>query len=284
MTKKSRTRDLATKALRAATRRAGRDANELDLSLRRGAYTKDGPYKIKGLMGQGGMGIVYEAEDTNLHMRVALKFLAPQAKEDLAGVELFLREARTIASLSHPNIVQIHYLSVKECFFAMEFLRTGSVGRRLVTAGALRPQEVKKLLIPVCDALAYAHDEGIVHRDLKPSNILLAGRGQPKLSDFGLARGVREAAGDLIGGGTAGFVAPEQAAGAKADPRADIYSLGASIYSMLTAEVPEDIQAELPKKKSITRKFKGIIRRCTAKDRRKRYSSAEDVLKAVVAL
>src|SRR5262245_58746375 len=202
--------------------------------------------EIGELLGVGGMGAVYKARQLRLDRTVALKVLPPEVGRDPAFAERFLREARTLARLSHPHIVTVHDFgeSGGYFFFLMEFV-DGVNLRQALQAGRFTPEKAIRVVPQVCDALQYAHDKGVVHRDIKPENILLNEQGRVKIADFGLAKllGREPAAATLTGTrqilGTPHYMAPEQMERPTAvDHRADIFSLGVLFYEMLTGKLP----------------------------------------------
>ena len=217
-------------------------------------------YIVVRQLGAGGMGVVYEAEDTRLGRHVALKFLGSAAGQDPAALERFKQEARAASALNHPNICTIY--AIEECdgqwFIAMELLEGESLSEK-IRAVPLPLDKVLDTGIQVTDALDVAHGKGIVHRDLKPANIFLTNRGQAKILDFGLAKLARDphAAMETIGGdaptmarpqltspgtavGTVAYMSPEQARGDELDARSDLFSLGSIIYEMATGKIPFD--------------------------------------------
>ena len=219
-------------------------------------------YRILRKLGAGGMGVVYEAQDSHLDRRVALKFLPPEMAEDSQLLERFQREARAASSLNHPNICTIHSIERHEGrhFIVMELLE----GKTLAQTMSHQPMEMEKLLplaIQIADALESAHAKGIVHRDIKPANLFITDRGQMKILDFGLAKmSRREVAGVLavqgasvgqaetLAGnqltspgtavGTISYMSPEQARGQLVDARTDIFSVGTVLYQMTTGTLP----------------------------------------------
>jgi serine/threonine-protein kinase len=202
-----------------------------------------GRYALERELGRGGMGIVYLARDLSLDRPVAIKLLPPA----LAGVpslrERFLREARTAARLSHPNIVPIH--SVEEhgelVLFVMGYVEGETLGQLLARSGPLVPALAARVLQEVAWALAYAHRQGVVHRDVKPENILLErGSGRALVSDFGIAQSAEAGLVSGAGGiaGTVRFMSPEQLAGEPLDGRSDLYSLGVSAFLALAGRAP----------------------------------------------
>ncbi|MBM4038838.1 MAG: hypothetical protein FJ290_10015, partial [Planctomycetes bacterium] len=207
-----------------------------------------GSCRIEGLLGRGGMAVVYKATQISLERPVALKVLPTRLARNPQFVERFNREASALARLTHPNVVGILDKGSEgdTYFFVMEYVEGKSLRDRLLREEKFSPQETRQLLRGICAGLAYAHDNGVVHRDLKPGNILLDAVGTPKLADFGIARmtGADTQAGyELTKAhtvmGSADYMAPEQRAdAANVDHRADIYSLGVMLYQMLTGQLP----------------------------------------------
>lgn len=195
------------------------------------------------LLGRGGHGVVFRANDQLLDREVVLKFMVSGAMPNEMARRYFLREVKLAASLSHPNIVNIYDLGISEgvLYYAMEYIVGEPLVELLTKVAVIRDaDELWSLVSQLCDALAYAHDRGILHRDVKPENVLLTPDGKIKLFDFGLARRVADGFGDqslLIG--TPYYMAPEQITSSdKVDRRADIYSLGVLLYRMCTGVLP----------------------------------------------
>ena len=201
-----------------------------------------GGYEILEELGSGGMGKVYRARNVTLERIVALKMLAPVFSSDQAFVQRFLKEARSAARLNHPNIVQIYdFGNVDGVYYlAMEYVNGESL-RGYVKRGALNERDAVAVVREALRALGVAHAEGIVHRDIKPDNIMLTNKGELKLVDLGIAKRLDEdqdltQTGQAVG--TPQYISPEQVKGMRVDARADIYSLGATFYHLLTGRPP----------------------------------------------
>ena len=205
--------------------------------------TRFGDYEILAELGAGGMGRVYRAKDLTLERSVALKTLAPQFGSDTGFVQRFLKEARAAARLNHPNIVQIYdFGQVGETYYlAMEYVDGHSLGAYL-RRGHFSERDAILVIRHACRALAIAHAEGLVHRDIKPDNLMLTSKGEVKLVDLGIAKRVDEdqsltQTGQAVG--TPHYISPEQIRGTRdVDARADIYSLGATLYHLVTGHTP----------------------------------------------
>lgn len=203
-----------------------------------------GDYELLEELGRGGMGVVYRARQVSLGRIVALKLMLRGELATADDLARFRSEAQAAARLDHPHIVRV--LEVGEHagqpYFTMQYIGGTTLSRRLAD-GPLPPREAAELLLPVCQAIDFAHGQGVLHRDLKPSNILIDEQGRPHVSDFGLAKRVEGDArltrtGAILG--TPAYMPPEQAAGArgKLTPASDVYSLGAILYQMLTGRPP----------------------------------------------
>ncbi len=203
--------------------------------------TRFGEFQIVRELGRGGMGVVYEAMQSPLDRRVALKVLPAARQQDPLVLARFLREARATSKLRHPNIVRVYDTgSVGDLhYIAMEFVKGSSLGD-LLRADRFPPRRAAAIALATAEALSCAHAAGVVHRDVNPSNILVNEDGNPLLMDFGLARDANEAAvtGTGMVLGTAAYMSPEQARGERADEQADVYGLGATLYELLTGRRP----------------------------------------------
>jgi hypothetical protein len=204
-------------------------------------------YQIVRELGRGGMGVVYQAMDTVLQREVALKELPLHLGGNTDLAKRFRQEARVLAKLSHPSIVQVHDLIEDEgrLWIALEFVRGGTVADAIAFSGGALPWlEVVKIGGQIAEGLAFAHSRGVIHRDIKPMNVLVTDTHPPmaKLTDFGLARLVESAEHTVPGSllGSARYMSPEQVAGRPADARSDLYALGVTFFEMLTGRVPFD--------------------------------------------
>jgi len=207
-------------------------------------HARLGIYLVEDLVGRGAMGAVYRARQAELNRPVALKILLQGAHASEKTRLRFLREAQSMARLRHPNIVSVHEVGEYEGqpFFTMDYIE-GMTLDRFVQQFKLSPRIVADLCRRIAEAADYAHRQGIIHRDLKPSNILIDSKGEPVVTDFGLAKELEEGtllsvAGDIMG--TPAFMAPEQAEGRNdaVDARADVYALGAMVYTLITRKEP----------------------------------------------
>src|SRR2546430_4824427 len=201
-----------------------------------------GRYSLERELGRGGMGVVYLAREVRLDRPVAIKLLPPSKASDPKLRERFLREARTAAKLSHPNVIPIHAVEeiAEFVFFAMAYIEGETLTERVRNRGPLAPSEASRVLRDVAWALAYAHAQGVIHRDVKPDNILLENGGRVLVADFGIAS-VVAGAGALSTGevvGTPEFMSPEQALGEAVDARSGLYSLGIVGYFAFSGTLP----------------------------------------------
>jgi eukaryotic-like serine/threonine-protein kinase len=263
-----------------------------------------GRYEIVGVVGEGGMGRVYRAKDTQLARTVAIKMLPPSFAADADCLRRFEQESRATALLSHPGVLSVFDVGVHEgAPYQVSELLEGSTLRERLDAERLSVRQAVEFGTQIAEALAAAHGKGIVHRDLKPENLFVTSSDRIKILDFGLARFTAaagsEARADATGTldnailGTPGYMAPEQARGQKADHRADIFSFGCVLYEMLQGRrafqgdsVADRLSAVLkeapaPLASSIERAIPpaldGVVHRCLAKDPGGRFQSASDL-------
>ena len=255
-----------------------------------------GEYAVEKELGRGGMAIVFQAREEALDREVALKILPFSLSHDAEFVERFQREARTAAKLEHPNIIPIYRVGKTGdvIYFAMKFLRGGSLADVIEKQGSLPPADIRTLLAQCASALGYANQHGIVHRDIKPDNIMYNIRGAAVLTDFGIAKA---ASGTRLTGtgmaiGTPYYMSPEQARAQGVDGRSDLYSLGVVAYQCLVGSVPFDgedsfsigykhIMEELPTPELETaeqRAMLDIIRRMMAKEPDQRFQDADELI------
>jgi predicted Ser/Thr protein kinase len=236
-------------------------------------------------VGTGGMGVVYKAKQKQLDRLVAVKLVRPDLCDDPAFAERFTREARAMARLSHPAIINVFDFGQRDnfYFFIMEFV-DGANLRQLVRSGELDSKAALAVVPQICDALQYAHDQGIVHRDIKPENILLDKSGRVKIADFGLAKLVKPQPDDftLTGTkqvvGTPHYMAPEQFEHPlEVDHRADIYSVGVVIYEMLTGELPLGRFAPPSERVQVDVRLDEIVLRALEKEPERRYQQVTEI-------
>ncbi|MDF1814177.1 MAG: serine/threonine-protein kinase, partial [Verrucomicrobiales bacterium] len=249
-------------------------------------------FEVEQLLGRGGMGAVFRARQLNLDRTVAIKILPPVFAGDEAFAKRFEREAKSLAKLNHPNIVQIYDFDRSEAgfyFFVMEYV-DGTDFHHLIRSGELDPARALQAVSQICDALAYSHEQGFIHRDIKPANIFLNSQGMVKVGDFGLAKIVGQEKNEELtqtsidltktgaGMGTLFYSAPEQLSGSgDVDHRADIFSLGISLYEMLTGHLPRGA-FELPSKKlQLDVRVDEVVLRAIADKPEHRYQSAPDL-------
>jgi serine/threonine protein kinase len=203
-----------------------------------------GRYRIEGRLGFGGMSTVHLALDLRLERQVAVKLLAEHLAEDPTFVSRFQREAQAAARLVHPNIVQVFDSGQDErtgqYFIVMEYIEGSSCAEILRDDGWVEVDEAIAIVDQACEGLHYAHRHGVVHRDVKPGNLLRAREGEVKLADFGIAKATEQSSITQVGSvlGTAAYLAPEQARGEEAGPRADLYALGVVTYQLISGRLP----------------------------------------------
>ncbi|HTQ43254.1 MAG TPA: protein kinase, partial [Polyangiaceae bacterium] len=274
-------------------------------------------FRVLGRLGQGGMGVGYRAEDEKLRRQVALKVLPEAMAKDEERRRRFLREARSAAAISHPNIATVYEVDEADgrVFIAMELVEGGTLRAR-VAKGALKVSDVVRIGRGIARGLARAHSRGVVHRDVKPDNVMLDEDGEPKILDFGLAK-LREEAqpsgksllesaeteskitaeGRLLG--TPGYMAPEQVRGKPVDARTDVFALGIVLYEMLCGEVPFRGESNMDVLMAIVRDahrplrernpdvpeaLAAVVDRCLAKSPDGRYATAREVAEALEAI
>ncbi|HTK78339.1 MAG TPA: serine/threonine-protein kinase [Gemmataceae bacterium] len=255
-------------------------------------------YEILGILGRGGMGVVYKAKHLKLKRTVALKMVLAGGHASESDLARFYIEAEAVAQLQHPNIVQVFEISEQNGlpFFALEYVDGGSLSKKL-DGKPQPPRDAARMVQTLAEAMAYAHLHGIIHRDLKPANILLAGDGQPKITDFGLAKRLEEDSGQTKSGtlmGTPNYMAPEQARGDTKDvgPLADVYALGVILYQMITGRTPfvgtslldtiqqvRNLEPVPPSRlqPKVPADLETICLKCLQKEPQKRYASADDL-------
>jgi len=274
--------------------------------------TRIGKYEIVSPLGQGGMGVVYRAHDTNLERDVAVKVLPRNMAEDADALERFEREARAVAALSHPNVLAIHDFGTHgEMRFAVMELLEGETLRQRLADGALPVRKAVELGLEIAQGVAAAHDKGIIHRDLKPENVFLTRSGVVKVLDFGLARRQPVARADANtptisltepghAMGTVGYMAPEQVRGrGDLDARADIFAFGAVLYEMLTGKrafrgespvetlnaiLRDDPPSLFESTRNVSPALERIVRRCLEKRPEDRFRSSHDLAIALEAI
>ena len=249
-----------------------------------------GRYRLERRLGHGGMASVYAARDTGLDRAVAVKLLAENLTGDEELRKRFLREARLAARLSHPNVVNVFDAGEDygRPYIVMELVD----GETLAERGRVPPDEARRLAAQAARGLAHAHEAGLIHRDVKPGNLLLRRDGTIKIADFGIARAAEATALTQAGTvlGTAAYLAPEQALGEEVTPAADVYSLGAVLYELMTGRPPFEFDsladlAEKQRAMAITpvrelapeapRDLEDLVMRCLARNPAYRPSAAE---------
>jgi len=254
-------------------------------------------YRIVEKLGEGGMGVVYKAEDTRLKRTVALKFLSPELTRDAEAKERFINEAQAASGLDHPAICTIHEIddTQDEQLFIVMACYKGKTLRQTIDEGPLAIEEAVDLATQIAGGLGRAHEAGIVHRDIKPGNIMITERGDVKILDFGLAKLAGQVRLTRTGLtlGTAAYMSPEQAQGAEVDERTDIWSLGVMLFEMLTGELPfrgdheaallYSIVHENPRdlsslKPGLPAPLSSIVCKALQKDRALRYQNSDELI------
>jgi serine/threonine-protein kinase len=261
-----------------------------------------GRYRIVSLLGIGGMGEVYKAEDLKLHQTVALKFLPEAVALDGAMLARFHNEVRIARQVAHPNVCRVYDIGETQIdgralhFLSMEFIDGEDLASLLRRIGRLPGDKAIELARQICAGVAAAHDNGVLHRDLKPANVMIDGRGKARVTDFGLAVVSEELRGDEVLTGTPAYMAPEQLTGKEATQRSDIYALGLVLYELFTGKRVFDAQS-IPELMALHEKstpttpsshvkeidplVERVILRCLEKDPRQRPASAIQVAAAL---
>ncbi len=255
-------------------------------------------FKILEKLGEGGMGVVYKAEDTRLKRTVALKFLPPELSRDEEAKKRFIREAQTASSLDHPNICSIHEIGETEdgqIFIVMAYYEGETLKQKLAD-GPLPVEQVVNIATWIAQGLVSAHDRGIVHRDIKPANIIITNKGEVKILDFGLAKlaGQAQLTKDASTLGTVAYMSPEQTLGENINHRTDIWSVGVVLYEMLTGELPfmgeyeaailyavvnEEAKPISNFRNDVPQNIEKVIKKCFEKNPDERYQSVNELLK-----
>ncbi len=260
-------------------------------------------YKILGKLGEGGMGVVYKAEDLNLQRVVALKFVSPGVAGSEEVKARFLREARAAAALQHSNICTVHEVGEADgqSFIAMAFVDGAELGAEILN-GPFAVERLIDVAAQMAEGLQEAHSKGVVHRDIKPANIMLTASGQVVLMDFGLAQVAAQASkltreGTTVG--TSAYMSPEQTTGEELDHRTDIWALGVVLYEMATGQLPfqghyeqavlYSILNDAPEpitavRTGVPRELERIVDKCLAKRADERYQSVSELLTDLRAL
>ncbi len=259
-------------------------------------------YHVHDVLGSGGMGVVYRAEDTRLGRPVALKFLLPQYSQDATAKERFLQEGRAASALDHPNVCTVYGVGETDrghLFLAMACYH-GETLRTRLGRGAIPTADMVSIARQILLALAAAHVAGVVHRDLKPGNVMLLPDGSVKILDFGLAKvGDLTLTGPGLRPGTVAYMSPEQLEGTPVDHRTDLWSLGVVLYEMLAGRRPfggghdlstvyailhDDPSPPSHVSQNAPSIYDGIVHRLLRKDRGERYATAAEVLRDLDAL
>jgi serine/threonine protein kinase len=261
-----------------------------------------GRYRVEGRLGFGGMSQVHLAFDKRLERRVAVKLLAEHLAEDPTFVSRFQREAQAAARLVHPNIVQVFDSGQDErsgqYFIVMEYIEGQSCAEILRDDGWIEVDEAVAIIEQACEGLHYAHRHGVVHRDVKPGNLLRSHDGEVKLADFGIAKATEQSSITQVGSvlGTAAYLAPEQARGEEAGPRADLYALGVVTYQLISGRLPYEAASltELALKQqqeepamldtlvaAVTPELAEAVAIALTLDPRDRYASAREMGRAI---
>lgn len=259
-----------------------------------------GRYRLERRLASGGMGSVYEGTDERLHRRVAVKLLRDELADDPRFVERFRREARAVASLSHPNIASVYDYGedAGRHFMIMEFAAGKDLAQIIKMDAPLPIERAVHIGEQLCEALEHAHAAGVIHRDVKPANVIVNSGDRVRVTDFGIARAAGDstltATGSVLG--TANYLSPEQAAGRALTPASDLYSAGVVLYEMLTGTVPfpgesaiavamrhmnEDVPSARQANPAVPFELDAVVRRATERDPAARFHSAQEMADAL---
>jgi hypothetical protein len=238
-------------------------------------------FEVVSLLGKGGMGAVYQCRDRQLERTVAMKRLLPKWSGEDWSVQRFLVEAKSVASINHQNVIQVYDIidSASGKYIVMEYVDGETLATRLTRENKLNVRDTTRIMLQIGMALEMAHRRGVVHRDVKPANIMISAAGIPKLGDFGISQ--LQGSTDLTSTGTAMgtwvYASPEQLVDAKrVDRRSDIYSVGATMYEMLTGDIPRHISED-----KIPEILRPILKKCMMKQPAERFQSAAEFVKAL---
>lgn len=260
-----------------------------------------GHYQVVCELGRGGMAVVYKCYEENLNRFVAIKVLSDHLAHDKETKERFMREAKTMASVNHINVIQVHFIGEEQGqpFFAMQYIKGQSLSELLKPRFALDVNQAKNLIYQASKGLLVAHEKGLIHRDIKPGNLMIAEDGCLKIVDFGIAQSKEfdtnlTNTGEIVG--TPGYLSPEVCIGQKVDNRADIFSLGIVFYQMLAGKVPFDNDSPLGLllevvesnsedirkiNKNVDKKTAKILKQMIARDPKERFQSADEIITAL---
>ncbi|MEO7326661.1 MAG: protein kinase [Dokdonella sp.] len=261
--------------------------------------TRLGHYDIVAELGRGGMGVVYKGYEGSLNRYVAIKVLADSLAHDEGIKERFLREARSMAALNDPHIIQIYFIGEDEgqTYFVMEFVEGESLGSMLKRDHKLTVEQSAKVIQQTAMGLSTAHDRGVVHRDIKPGNLMISSRGSVKIADFGIALSNQDLSkkltttGEFVG--TPGYLSPEVCLGKPVDQRSDIFSLGIVLFEMLTGKMPfndesplglmlEVVKADIPDVRqlnaNVDAQIAQVLKKMIAKEPADRYQNCHELV------
>ncbi len=265
-------------------------------------YGNIGPYKLIGILGRGGMGVVYKGYETSLNRYVAIKVLADAMAHDEDVKQRFLREARSMAALNDPHIIQIYFIGDNDgqTYFTMEYVDGESLGSLLRRKGKLTPEQATKIVNQAALGLSAAHDKGVIHRDIKPGNLMISSRGVVKIADFGIALQAHDltnkltSTGEFVG--TPGYLSPEVCQGMKVDERSDIFALGIVLFECLVGRVPftdasplglmlEVVKEEIPDvcalNSDVDKNLAALLSKMVSKDPAHRFQSCAELAQAL---